>query len=143
MFVLHSLRLLSFVALFVLACHNAAAGEEDEIVTGCHFSNAEWGTEAIHRCIEVNRATRALVLSYPAQYKRIVDRCRQMNEYGWDWVKICVDRDIEAEVALTAYPSERIQLIDACQREFAHLGTARVKACVDELLAAPSSPRNN
>lgn len=31
------------IALLLLLAFGASAGEEDEIVTGCHFSNAEWG----------------------------------------------------------------------------------------------------
>jgi len=131
------------LALLALFCAGASADENDEIVTGCHYSNAEWGFEAIDRCIKDNQSTRALVLQYPAKYKRIVDRCRRESEFGWSWVKTCVDRDIEAESALAQYPKERAGLIDACYGEFGGLGAARVKACVDQLIETPGSPTKN
>ncbi len=131
------------MALLALFSFGASADENDEIVTGCHHSNAEWGFDAIDRCIKDNQATRALVLQYPAQYKRIVDRCRRGNELGWSWVKTCLDRDIEAESALALYPKERIGLIEACHADFGHRGAAKVKACVDRVIEAPSSPQQN
>lgn len=123
-------RLLGVAALLAV-CLAATAGEEDEIVSGCHYSNAEWGTEMIDRCIKENQAIRAQVLSYPQQYKHIVDRCRQGNEYGWGHVKSCVDKDIEAEAALARYPEAKAASIGECRREFAHRGATAVKACVD------------
>jgi hypothetical protein len=108
------------------------AGEDDEIVTGCHFSNAEWGSDAIDRCIKDNMANRALVLQYPARYKSSVSRCRLKNEYGWDFVKSCIDKDIAAETALAAYPKDKIGLIDFCTAEFGSRGSAVIKACVDK-----------
>jgi hypothetical protein len=137
------LKLLICLSPFAAFSFNAAADESDEIVTGCHHSNAEWGVEAIDRCIKDNQATRALVLKYPAQHQRIVDRCRRGNELGWSWVKTCVDRDIEAESALAQYPKERSGLIDACGAEFGHAGATKVKACVDQMIEAQSSPKQN
>ncbi len=131
------------VAFSALLAFDVSADEEDEIVTGCHYSNAEWGNEMIDRCVKDNQATRAMVLQYPEQYKKIVDRCRRGNEFGWSWVKTCVDRDIEAEAALAQYPMERAGLIDVCQADVGHRGAAAVKVCVDrviEVLGSPNKP---
>lgn len=124
-------------ALLMLLGLGASAGEEDEIVTGCHFANAEWGNEMIERCVRDNQATREIVLKYPAQHKPIIDRCRRGNDNGWAWVKTCVDNDIEAQLALAQYPKEIAGLIDLCNAEFALRGAALVKKCVDGALAGP------
>jgi hypothetical protein len=118
------------VVLLAVSTFGAWADEEDEIITGCHHSNAEWGTEMIDRCVKENQATRTEVLAYPTQHRHIVDRCRQRNEFGWSHVKACVDRDIEAEAALAPYPKDRI--MGKCVAEYAHRGAAAVKACVDK-----------
>jgi len=128
------------VAFSALLPFDASAGEEDEIVTGCHYSNAEWGNEMIDRCIKDNQATRAIVLQYPERYKQIVERCRRKNELGWSWVKACVDNDIEAEAALAKYPMERAALIDVCRADIGHRGAAAVKACVDRAIEVVNSP---
>jgi len=51
-------------------------------------------------------------------------------------IKLCVDKDIEAEAALAQYPPEHAQAIDACRAEIANQGAAKVKACVDQRIAA-------
>jgi hypothetical protein len=129
-----------WVAVLALLPFHASPDEEDEIVTGCHYSNAEWGNEMIDRCIKDNQATRAIVLQYPEQYKQIVERCRRKNELGWSWVKTCVDNDIEAEAALAKYPTERAVLIDVCRADVGHRGAAGVKACVDRVIEVLNSP---
>ena len=128
------------LAISALLPFNASADENDEIVTGCHHSNAEWGFDAIDRCIKDNQSTRAVVLQYPEKYQRIVDRCRRKNEFGWSWVKTCVDRDIEAESALAQYPKESASVLDVCHVDFGHRGAAAVKACVDRVTEALNSP---
>jgi hypothetical protein len=112
----------------------AIAGEEDEIVTGCHFSNAEWGQQMIDNCIKDNFANRALVLQYPEQHKSIVNRCRLKNEYGWSEVKKCIDKDIDAQAALKSYGADKENLVAICDREFGVRGFVAVKACVDKKL---------
>jgi hypothetical protein len=114
--------------LFSLA---AAAGEEDDIVSSCHFSNAEWGMDMIDRCIRDNQATRASLLQYPEQYQRFLNRCRTKSELGWDKVKNCVDKDIEADAALKQYPAEKGERIAYCEAEYGGRGRVVVKACVD------------
>jgi hypothetical protein len=51
-------------------------------------------------------------------------------------VKLCVDRDLEAEAALAQYPPEHAGAIDACRTEIGKQGAAKVKACVDQRIAA-------
>jgi hypothetical protein len=118
--------------LFALLSIDARAGEEDEIITGCHFSNAEWGTQMIDNCIKDNFANRALVQQYPEQYKSIVSRCRLKNEFGWSEVKKCIDKDIDAEAALKSYGADKANLVAACDADFRHRGFVAVKACVDK-----------
>lgn len=131
------------VTLLALLSMGACADEEDEIVTGCHYSNAEWGSDMIDRCVKDNRAQRAIVLRYPEQYKSIIARCRRKSEFGWSWVKACVDQDIEAESALAQYSTDRAGLIDKCRAEFAHRGAAAVKKCVDQALDGSNVPNKN
>ena len=109
----------------------ATAGEEEEIVTSCHFSNAEWGVGMIDLCIKENQALRASLLAYPQPYQRFLNRCRTKSELGWDKVKICVDKDIEADTALKQYPAEKAERITYCESEFGGRGPVVVKACVD------------
>ncbi len=134
------------IALLVLLPFSASADETDEadeIVTGCHFANAEWGADMIDRCIKENQVTRTQVLGYPEKYKKFIDRCRRRNELGWGWVKTCVDRDIEAESALAAYPTEKAGLLNFCHAERGHRGTAAVKDCVDQASEGSNSPKKN
>ena len=131
------------VALLLLLAFGASAGEEDEIVTGCHFSNAEWGADMIDLCIKENQATRAVVLQYPEKYKRYLDRCRRGNENGWAWVKTCLDNDIDAESALAEYPKDRVGLITVCDAEFGHRGMVAIKKCVDHALERANSLNKN
>lgn len=108
------------------------ADESDVIVTTCHFANSEWGTEMIDRCVKHNQAVRAEVLQQYAQHERLLNRCREKDELGWDWVKTCIERDLSADSALAAYPPEHAERIASCRTQFAGLGAARVKACVDQ-----------
>lgn len=130
-------------ALLMLLGTGASAGEEDEIVTGCHFANAEWGVEMVERCVRDNQQIRNIVLQYSEMHKPIVNRCRRGNDNGWAWVKTCVDNDIEAQSALAQYPKEIAGLIDLCDAEFGLRGAALVKKCVDRALAGPDPKNNN
>ncbi len=117
--------------VLMLISLGASAGEEDEIVTSCHFSNAEWGVGMINLCIKENQALRLSLLAYPQPYQRFLNRCRTKSELGWDKVKICVDKDIEADTALKQYPAEKAERITYCESEFGGRGPVVVKACVD------------
>jgi hypothetical protein len=119
------------IFLSMLFSMAATAGEEDEIVTSCHFSNAEWGAGMIDLCIKENQALRASLLVYPQPYQRFLNRCRTKSELGWDKVKICVDKDIEADTALKQYPVEKGERIAHCESEYDGRGRVAVKACVD------------
>ncbi len=120
----------------------ASADEKDEIVTTCHFANAEWGAEAIDRCVRENLAVREIVLAYPAEHRQILQRCRASSELGWNWVKNCVDRDIEAAAALASYPSEWAELIGKCKNLVDSRSAAKVKACVDHGIEASRTLQN-
>ena len=117
----------------------SAADENDDIVNGCTFSNAEFGTVAIQICIKDNQAARAAVLKYPEAVKEIVARCVRGREMGWSMVKLCIDNDIEAEAALAKYGREHDSLMDKCKEEFWRRGAARIKACVDQAINADIS----
>jgi hypothetical protein len=131
------------VLLLLMLGIEVRAGEEDEIVTGCHFSNAEWGANMVDRCIKDNQATRAEVLQYPAKYNRYLERCRRRNENGWAWVKTCIDNDIEAETALAEYAKDKARLVALCDAEFRHRGTAAIKQCVDQAVAGADESNKN
>lgn len=128
---------IGYSLLLALTALTTVAGEEDEIVTTCHFANAEWGLEMVERCIRDNQEMRKIVLQFPEIHKPIVERCRRGNDNGWAWVKTCVDNDIEAQSALAQYPKEIAGLIDLCDSEFGLRGAALVKKCVDRALAGP------
>ena len=131
------------IALMLLLAFGASAGEEDEIVSGCHFSNAEWGVDMINLCIKENQLMRAVVLQYPDKYKRYLDRCRRGNEKGWAWVKTCLDNDIEAESALASYPKDRAGLIAVCDAKYGRRGMVAIKNCVDQAVEGGHSSTKN
>lgn len=125
-------------AIVLAACLSALplealSGDElAEIVSSCHFSNAEFGVQMIERCITDNKAVREQVLRTPVEHEAIVNRCRASSERGWDWVKKCVDADIDAKSALQKYPKEQTTDILRCHAEFGSSAYARVKKCVDK-----------
>ena len=129
-------------AMFLLFSSAICADENDDIVNGCNFSNAEFGTVAIQICIKDNQAARAAVAQYPESAKDIVARCVRGRELGWSVVKLCIDRDIEAEAALANYGREHDSAMKACKAEFGHRGAARIKACVDQATEAAGVSRN-
>lgn len=118
------------------------ADEYDDIVIGCNFSNAEFGVVAIQICIKDNQAARAEVLQYPEEVKHIVARCSRGREMGWSMVKLCIDKDIEAEAALAKYGREHDASMQKCKTEYGLRGAARIKTCVDQAIEAGRSPRN-
>lgn len=126
----------STIALSLLLFAGMAQADEEEaqIVTTCHYGNAEWGNDMIQRCIDENRALRAEVLRMPAEYADALLRCRQSAELGWTWVKTCVLKDAAARDALEAYPREAVMLIEACKREFGGQGFVAVRDCADRML---------
>jgi hypothetical protein len=131
-----------FAAMLLLFSCAASADENDDIVNGCTFSNAEFGTVAIQICIEDNQAARAAVSQYPKEVQEIVARCVRGREMGWSMVKLCIDKDIEAEAALANYGTEHDASMEICRTEFGRRGAARVKACVDQAIEADKPSRN-
>lgn len=128
--------------MFLLFSSAICADENDDIVIGCNFSNAEFGTVAIQICIKDNQAARAAVSQYPEEVKGIVARCVRGRELGWSMVKLCIDKDIEAEAALANYATEHDSQMKDCEMEFGGRGAARIKACVDQAIEAARSPRS-
>lgn len=117
------------------------ADEEAEIVTGCHYSNAEWGEQLIDICVKENKRLRAEVLAYSEEHKPYVERCRKRSEFGWGFVKECVDKDIAAAAALKTYPDDAKDAVSACHAEYRANGPAKVKACADALLRERAKPK--
>ena len=80
--------------LLTLLCISPGVGADTEevsqIVTTCHYANAEWGSDMINRCIEENRALRDEVLRLPPEHAKALARCREHAELGWGWVRDCV-----------------------------------------------------
>ena len=64
------------------------------------------------------------------------------QEMGWLMVKLCIDKDIEAEAALAKYEREHDSLMEKCKTQYGLRGAARIKACVDQALEAGRAPRN-
>lgn len=126
----------------VLFSSAICADDNDDIVNGCNFSNAEFGTVAIQICIKDNQAARAAVAQYPEAVKDIVARCVRGRELGWSMVKLCIDKDIEAEAALATYGKEHDASLAFCKTEFGGRGAARIKACVDQSIEAGKPPKN-
>ena len=76
-------------------------------------------------------AAKALA-SYPRETREAVARCTErLQGRGWSVVKVCVDRDVEADAALAAYGKERAEVVQKCQERMAGQGAAKVKECVD------------
>ena len=69
-------------AILLLASGACLADDDSEIVSGCAMSNAEFGTEMIDICVKENQAARAEIARYPAQMKKIVERCSRRKEMG-------------------------------------------------------------
>lgn len=131
-----------FATMLLMVSSVNWADENDDIVNGCNFSNAEFGTVAIQICIKDNQAARAAVLQYPNEVKDIVARCARGSEKGWSMVKQCIDNDIEAEAALANYGREHDASMEKCKTEFGRRGAARIKACVDQAIEVDKRSRN-
>lgn len=136
------MRPIVLASVLLLFSFATRADEYDDIVNGCNFANAEFGTVAIQICIKDNQAARAAVLQYPAEVKDIVARCARGSEMGWSIVKLCIDKDIEAEAALANYATEHDSQMKECKREFGLRGAARIKACLDRAIEDQASRRN-
>lgn len=136
------MRPMVFAAMLLMFSSATWADEYDDIVNGCNFANAEFGIVAIQICIKDNQAARAAVLQYPEDVKDIVARCVRGREMGWLMVKLCIEKDIEAEAALANYGREHDSSMEKCKAEFGRRGAARIKACVDQVIEADRSSRN-
>ncbi len=114
---------------------------KEEIVLRCHYQMGEFGVEAVRSCIETDNAALSAVSAYPKDARPVVSRCAALRGDGWELVKMCVDKDREAEAALAQYPPEHADAIDACRTEIGKQDAAKVKACVDQRVAAKKRAR--
>lgn len=130
---------LIFLSLLLSVDVARADDEEAQIVTTCHYGNAEWGYDMINRCIDENRAQRAEVLRLPAEHAAAVFRCRQSAELGWAWVQTCVQKDAQARAALATYPAAAAALIKTCSAELGAAGSPAIKDCVDKGLGSSAT----
>jgi hypothetical protein len=123
-------------ALLLLSSGVCLADDDSDIVSGCAMSNAEFGTEMIDICVKENQAARAEIARYPAEMKKIVDRCSRRKEMGWGIVKKCIDEDIAAGPVLEAYARDHGPLLEQCQERFFGREASRIKLCVEKALEA-------
>jgi hypothetical protein len=122
--------------LLLLSSGACLADDDSDIVSGCAMSNAEFGTEMIDICVKENQAARAEIARYPAEMKKIVDRCSRRKEMGWGIVKKCIDEDIAAGPVLEAYARDHGPLLEQCQERFFGREASRIKLCVEKALEA-------
>lgn len=134
-----SKRNFSLAVLLVLYSMTGLADDDSDIVTGCLMSNAEFGSDMAQICIEENKAARAEVQRYPAQYKNIVERCARRKLAGWGIVKKCIDDDIASLPVLEAYARDHGPLLERCQNEFWGREVSRIRLCVEHALKAQES----
>jgi hypothetical protein len=74
---------------------------KEEIVLRCHYEMGEFGVEAVRGCIETENAALGALSAYPMPARPIISRCAgQLRGNGWEVIKLCVDKDLEAEAAL-------------------------------------------
>jgi hypothetical protein len=123
-------------ALLLLSSGVCLADDDSDIVSGCAMSNAEFGTEMIDICVKENQAARAEIARYPAEMKKIVDRCSRRKEMGWGIVKKCIEEDIAAGPVLEAYARDHAALLEQCQERFFGREASRIKLCVEKALEA-------
>ena len=123
-------------ALLLLSSGVCLADDDSDIVSGCAMSNAEFGTEMIDICVRENQAARAEIARYPAEMKKIVDRCSRRKEMGWGIVKKCIEEDIAAGPVLEAYAREHGALLEQCREQFFGREASRIKLCVEKALEA-------
>lgn len=122
---------LAVLLLMLSGLHvHAQTDEEAQIVTTCHYANAEWGTDMIDLCIRENRTLRSEVLSLPESYAADVRRCRDSAELGWAWVKACVLK--RAPKPVPEQPAgDTNALVETCENDHGAEGIAAVMACVE------------
>ncbi len=126
-------------AVLALVSSACLADDDSEIISGCAMSNAEFGTEMIDICVKENQAARVDIARYPAEFRKIVERCARRKEMGWGIVKKCIDEDIAAGPILEAYARDHAPLLEHCQEEFFGREASRIKLCVDMALESEKS----
>lgn len=130
------MKVIIVAGALLLSTTPCVADDDSDIVSGCAMANAEFGTEMIDICVKENQAARAEIARYPAQMKKIVDRCSRRKEMGWGIVKKCIDDDIAAGPVLEAYARDHGPLVEHCQEEFPGREASRIRLCVEKALEA-------
>ena len=128
------MKAIILAGVLLLSSAPCLADDDSNIVSGCAMSNAEFGTEMIDICVKENQAARAEIARYPAEMKKIVDRCSRRNEMGWGIVKKCIDEEIAAGPILEAYARDHRPLLEHCQEEFPGREASRINLCVEKAL---------
>jgi hypothetical protein len=119
------------LALLLLVAPALADDDDFEIVTLCHYTNAEWGLELIETCINEDRRERTRVQQYPPRYHAIVEKCKEYRLGGWRRVTQCIDNDIADAAAMEAFGTEGKQAVAKCEVKFPDARPSEIKACVD------------
>jgi hypothetical protein len=120
-------------ALVLLVAPARADDDDFEIVTLCHYTNAEWGLEMIENCINEDRRLRASVQEYAPRYRAIVEKCKEYRLGGWRRVTQCIDKDIEDAAALEAYGAERKLAVAKCEANMPHARPSEIRACLERV----------
>lgn len=130
------MKAIILAGVLLLSSTPCLADDDSDTVSGCAMSNAEFGTEMIDICVKANQAARAEIARYPAERKKIVDRCSRRKEMGWGIVKKCIDEEIAAGPVLEAYARDHRPLLEHCQEEFLGREASRINLCVEKALEA-------
>ena len=130
------MKAIILAGVLLLSSTPCLADDDSDTVSGCAMSNAEFGTEMIDICVKANQAARAEIARYPAERKKIVDRCSRRKEMGWGIVKKCIDEEIAAGPVLEAYARDHGPLLEHCQEEFLGREASRINLCVEKALEA-------
>ena len=120
-----------FAAMLLLFPFAASADENDDIVNGCTFSNAEFGTVAIQICIEDNQAARAAVSQYPKEVQEIVARVvKAVQDAAAKFLHISSDYWHEEMTALAERLSALVPLGEPGMCFFCQSGTESVEGAL-------------
>jgi hypothetical protein len=119
------------LALLLLVAPARADDDDFDIVTSCHYTNAEWGLQMIESCINENRDERTRVEQYPPRFRAIVEKCKEYRLGGWRRVTQCIDKDIVDAEALEAYGAEKKQMVVKCKVGMPDARPSEIRECVE------------
>jgi hypothetical protein len=68
-----------------------------DIIYRCYNQMGEFGAAGVDTCVKAEQSAMRALSLVPSQHREIVQRCTDRLEgAGWQLVKACVDKDIEA-----------------------------------------------